>query len=466
MKNCLAYLAVFASLLALSALWSCQKDDGSEEKTTPEAPTAITVSTESISAEYTGGDFPLTVTAPERPSVSAKPDWVTVVDGTYNKETYKITFTVKVAAYGDYGERTGEVTVKSGSLTKTLKITQQGRKKPDMPDTDIAKTLVTEGATTEAQALYGYLLSNYGKKMISGIMADVNWNHEEADKVGKAVGKYPALNCYDFIHILYSGANWINYSDITPVKEWADAGGIVALMWHFNVPKSQAAPGAIDGVTCTPSETSFKVANVFVDGSWEQIWFDYYVDQVADVILKLQEAGIAAIWRPFHEAAGNYYALKWNGSAWFWWGTDGPETYKKVWNRLQDAFYAKGIRNLIWVWTAQDYNGDPSSYGSDAAYYPGDDRVDIVGRDIYGKGAEYNLTEFVSAQNGYPHKMIALSENGKDGSTEYGLMSDVWSTGALWSWFMPWYGSNMPGTAWWQDALWCEDVITRDQVNY
>ena len=466
MKNCLAYLAVFASLLALSALWSCQKDDGSEEKTTPEAPTAITVSTESISAEYTGGDFPLTVTAPERPSVSAKPDWVTVVDGTYNKETYKITFTVKVAAYGDYGERTGEVTVKSGSLTKTLKITQQGRKKPDMPDTDIAKTLVTEGATTEAQALYGYLLSNYGKKMISGIMADVNWNHEEADKVGKAVGKYPALNCYDFIHILYSGANWINYSDITPVKEWADAGGIVALMWHFNVPKSQAAPGAIDGVTCTPSETSFKVANVFVDGSWEQIWFDYYVDQVADVILKLQEAGIAAIWRPFHEAAGNYYALKWNGSAWFWWGTDGPETYKKVWNRLQDAFYAKGIRNLIWVWTAQDYNGDPSSYDSDAAYYPGDDRVDIVGRDIYGKGAEYNLTEFVSAQNGYPHKMIALSENGKDGSTEYGLMSDVWSTGALWSWFMPWYGSNMPGTAWWQDALWCEDVITRDQVNY
>ena len=450
--------------MVAALLWSCGGKDN-PTPVTPEAPTAITLSTESISAERTGGDFPVTVTAPERPSVSAKPDWVSVVDGTFNKETYKMTLTLKVAAYGDYGSRSGEVTIKSGSLTKTLKITQQGREKPDMPDTDIAKNLVTSGATAEAQALYNYLLANYGKKTLSGIMANVNWNHDEADKVGQAVGKYPALNCYDFIHILYSGANWINYSDITPVKEWADAGGIVALMWHFNVPKTQAAPGAVENVTCTPSETTFKVANVFVDGSWEQVWFDHYVDKVADVILQLQEAGIAAIWRPFHEAAGNYYALNYKGAAWFWWGADGPETYKKVWNRLQDAFYAKGIRNLIWVWTAQDFNGDSSAYDSDEAYYPGDDRVDIIGRDIYGKGADHNLTEFISAQTAYPKKMIALSETGKDGSTEYGLMSEVWEAGAKWSWFMPWYGANMPSNAWWKDALNCESVITRDQVN-
>ena len=450
--------------MAVALLWSCGGKDN-PTPVTPEAPTAITLSTESISAERAGGDFPVTVTAPARPSVSAKPDWVSVVDGTFNKETYKITLTLKVAAYGAYGSREGEVTIKSGSLTKTLKISQKGREKPVMPEVDIDDELVTDGATTEAQALYNYLLANYGKKTLSGIMANVNWNHDEADKVGKAVGKYPALNCYDFIHILYSGANWINYSDITPVKEWADAGGIVALMWHFNVPKTQAAPGAVENVTCTPSETTFKVANVFVDGSWEQVWFDHYVDEVAEVILKLQEAGIAAIWRPFHEAAGNYYSLKYKGAAWFWWGADGPETYKKVWNRLQDAFYAKGIRNLIWVWTAQDYNGDPSAYDSDEAYYPGDDRVDIVGRDIYGKDADVNLNDFISAQTAYPKKMIALSENGKDGSTEYGRISEVWEAGAKWSWFMPWYGASMCSTAWWQDALSCENVITRDQVN-
>ena len=452
------------ALAMLLAMPSCgEKADPVDDR--EQAPATISVSPESISAEQKGGEFSLTVTSPSRPAATSGADWITVQDGVYNKDTYKITYTVKVAAYGDYGSRSGEITISAGTLSKTVPVTQEGRIKPETPDTDISTIPVTSGATEEAQSLYNYLLSNYGSKMISGIMANVNWNHTEADKVGKAVGKYPALNCYDFIHILYSGANWINYSDIAPVKEWADAGGIVALMWHFNVPKSQAAPGAVDGVTCTPSETSFKAANVFVDGSWEQVWFDYYVDKVADVILKLQEAGIAALWRPFHEAAGNYYALNWNGSAWFWWGADGPETYKKIWNRLQDAFYAKGVRNLIWVWTAQDYNGDPASYGSDAAYYPGDDRVDIVGRDLYGKGADANLTEFISAQTAYPNKMIALSENGKDGGTEYGLMSEVWSAGALWSWFMPWYGSNMPGTSWWQDALNCENVITRDQVD-
>ena len=464
MRRYTVYFTVFASLLAL---WSCGgKDDPvtPEGGETPSAPTAITLSTDKISAERTGGDFSVTVTAPSRPSVSSKPDWVTVQDGTYNN--YKISYTFKVFAYGEYGSRSGEVVISAGSLSKTISIIQQGREEPVLPQTDIAKNLVTKEPTTEAKVLYDYLLSNYGKKTISGIMANVNWNHEEADKVYKATGKYPALNCYDFIHILYSGANWINYSDITPVKEWADAGGIVALMWHFNVPKTPAEPGPVDDVTCTPSETTFKVANVFVDGSWEQVWFDYYVGKVADVILQLQDAGIAAIWRPFHEAAGNYYSLKWKGTAWFWWGVDGPETYKKVWNRLQDAFYAKGIRNLIWVWTAQDYNGDSSSYDSDAPFYPGDDRVDIVGRDIYGKGADVNLIEFISAQTAYPNKMIALSENGKDGNTEYGLMSEVWKAGARWSWFMPWYGDNMSSNAWWQDALNCENVITRNQVSF
>ena len=456
--------------MAVALLWSCGGKDN-PTPVTPEAPTAITLSTESISAERAGGDFPVTVTAPARPSVSAKPDWVTVVDGTFNKETYKMTLTLKVAAYGAYGNREGEVTIKSGSLTKTLKISQKGREKPVMPEVDIDDELVTDGATAEAQALYNYLMANYGKKTLSGIMANVNWNHDEADKVGKAVGKYPALNCYDFIHILYSGANWINYSDITPVTEWADAGGIVCLMWHFNVPNVEGGSEH----TCTPGNgqknsegtwtTTFRAQNVFTEGSWESVWFYDQLDKVAEVILKLQEAGIAAIWRPFHEAAGNYYSLKWKGTAWFWWGYDGPDVYKRLWNTMQDYFYAKGIRNLIWVWTAQDFNGDPSAYDSDQAYYPGDDRVDIVGRDIYGKDADVNLGEFISAQTAYPNKMITLSENGKDGSTEYGRMSEVWEAGAKWSWFMPWYGASMCSTAWWQDALNCESVITRDQVN-
>ena len=460
MKRLVVISTAIASLLGL---WAC---GGSKDNPEPEqsSPTDITLSDASISAEQAGGVYSLTVKAPSRPSIEHKLAWVTVKDGIYNRSTYTITYKITVDPNLDYQERTGEVVVKSGTLSKSLTITQAPRVKPSMPDTDIATSLVTSGATAEAKALYDFLLSQYGKKTVSAIMANVNWNHDEADKVYAATGKYPAMNCYDFIHILYSGANWINYSDLKPVTEWADAGGIVSLMWHFNVPKSEGA--GTSEVTCTPSETTFRAKNIFTEGTWERTWFYDQMDKVADVILALQEKKIAALWRPFHEAAGNYYAKKWQGAAWFWWGFDGPEVCKQVWNAMQDYFYEKGIRNLIWVWTAQDYNGDPTSYGSDYPYYPGDDRVDIVGRDIYGKGADYNRNEFVSAQTAYPHKMITLSECGKDNVTEYGLISDVWEAGAYWSWFMPWYGSNMPGTSWWQDALSCENVITRDKVNY
>ena len=101
-------------------------------------------------------------------------------------------------------------------------------------------------------------------------------------------------------------------------------------MWHFNVPKTENTTPGTDGsgVTCTPSETSFKAANVLTAGSWENKWFYQEMDKVVEVLQKLQDAGVVAIWRPFHEAAGNA-CLKsgdsW-GKSWFWWGYDGAET--------------------------------------------------------------------------------------------------------------------------------------------
>ena len=156
-------------------------------------------------------------------------------------------------------------------------------------------TLADASATEKTKRLYKYLKLNYGTKTISSVIADVNWNHKEADKIYKATGKYPAMNCYDFIHINVpnQGSNgWINYNDITPVTEWADAGGLVSLMWHFNVPKTESTVPAQngDGVTCTPSETTFKASNALKDGTWENKWFYQEMDKVVDVLLKLQDA--------------------------------------------------------------------------------------------------------------------------------------------------------------------------------
>ena len=334
---------------------------------------------------------------------------------------------------------------------------------------DIPSTPVT-ASSDAAKNLYAYFLDQYGKKTISSVMANVNWNNTCAENVYKITGKYPAMNCYDFIHICFSPANWIDYTDITPAKEWHDAGGIVQLMWHFNVPKSQ---GATD-VTCTPSETTFKASNALVSGTWENKWFYEQMDKVIATILKLQDAGIAATWRPFHEAAGNACAKQqadWT-KAWFWWGYDGADTYKKLWKAMYDYFKQKDVNNLIWVWTTQNYNGDSSKYNQDTDWYPGDEYVDIVGRDLYGYNATQNLQEFNEIKATYPNKMVVLSECGKDGgsNTELGTMTDIWNAGAKWGHFMVWYQGGQGSTDtmcsddWWKEAMSSANVITRDKV--
>ncbi len=331
-------------------------------------------------------------------------------------------------------------------------------------------TLADASATDKAKRLYKYLKLNYGCKMISSVVANVNWNHTEADKIYTATGKYPAMNCYDFIHIYVPENNWINYNNITPVTEWADAGGLVSLMWHFNVPTAEGVTPGTDGsgVTCSPDKTTFRAKNVFTSGSWENKWFYQEMDKVVDVLLKLQDAGIAAVWRPFHEAAGNAERNKgdWKGTSWFWWGYDGADTYKQLWQTMFDYFQSKGVHNLIWEWTTQNYNGDATAYNNDAAWYPGDKYVDIIGRDLYGYNAEKQAQEFKEIQARYPEKIVALAECGIDGSTATADMDEAWNAGAKWSYFMPWYGEkSMPSNNWWKAAMSSKNVITRDQVN-
>ncbi|MBQ2193705.1 MAG: B-1,4-endoglucanase, partial [Prevotella sp.] len=228
----------------------------------------------------------------------------------------------------------------------------------DMENANIA-TKPVAGTTEAAKRLYRYFRNNYGKKIISSVMANVAWNHSLAEKIKKNItGKWPAMNCYDFIHICVPDGNgWIDYSDITPVTEWVDKGGIVQLMWHFNVPLNESTTIEANGsgATFSPDKTTFKASNALVDGTWENRYFYAQMDRVIAVILKLQEAGIAATWRPFHEAAGNATAKQqanWT-KAWFWWGYDGAETYRKLWIAMFDYFKQKGVNNLIWIWTTQ-----------------------------------------------------------------------------------------------------------------
>ena len=142
-----------------------------------------------------------------------------------------------------------------GTLTIGGETCQVANIDVDTENTNIATSPVA-GTTEASKRLYRYFRNNYGKKVISSVMADVAWNNTCANNIKKNIsGKWPAMNCYDFIHIqVPDGNGWIDYSDITPVTDWVDAGGIVQLMWHFNVPKSEDTTVVTNGsgVTCSP----------------------------------------------------------------------------------------------------------------------------------------------------------------------------------------------------------------------
>ncbi|MBS2099363.1 glycosyl hydrolase [Carboxylicivirga linearis] len=319
--------------------------------------------------------------------------------------------------------------------------------------------------STQAVNVYNFLLENYGKKSLSATHANVNWNINEAEWVKQHTDKYPAMNTMDYIHIPYASEGWIDYSDLTVVKDWWDNNGLLCANWHWIVPPYEGAPLSYD-YTYKPEETTFKASNVLVEGTWENEIAKADLEKLADYLKLLQENDIPLIWRPFHEAAGNIYEFN-NGTAWFWWGADGADTYKDLWIYMFEYFESRGLNNLIWVWTTQT---------KDNEFYPGDDYVDIIGRDIYNNSDPSDIDlQFNAIQDTYPNKMVTLSEMGN-----ISKLSDQWNVGAKWSYFMPWYdydrtndmnSDNFTGTThehadanWWIDAMNQSYVITRDQM--
>ena len=86
-----------------------------------------------------------------------------------------------------------------------------------------------------------------------------------------------------------------------------------------------------------------------------------------------------------------------------------------------------GLNNLIWIWNGQD-----------AAWYPGDEYVDIIGDDIYAGEHVYGAQaeRFLRAVDVTPtRKMIVLSENGTIPDPEL-----LFRDGVPWGFFCTWGG--------------------------
>lgn len=293
--------------------------------------------------------------------------------------------------------------------------------------------LSNKKASEGAKQLMQYLSEHYGKKVMTGQYAAGTGN-TEADTIFRLTGKYPAIRFADLEG--YTLNTTVEQMDVISACEaWSARGGIVGLMWHWD------APMGISSVYA--EETDFSLVDAMTDKeialmTQEEIDALYDeaaiteqcytilrdIDLVSAELKKLAEKDIPVLWRPLHEASGD----------WFWWGADGPYAYRWLWELLYTRMTEyHGLNNLIWIWNGQS-----------ADYLVGNKMYDIASLDIYlPEGADYSsrYEQFVLLSrmtNG--QKMLALSE-----TSSVPDMNDMFRDNCIWSFFGLWYGQYLIG---------------------
>lgn len=300
----------------------------------------------------------------------------------------------------------------------------------------ISASPITAEATTSAHWLYTFLYRNFGKRTVSGIMCGSMDNtsganiktQEDVKAVYNASGYYPALVGFDFMNATGiendKGNDWFNQYTRTSValaKDLWQKGGIPDFTWHWRDPSRTTGD-----FSSSKAKFNFTTA-MNADGTWNTQSALYKhlindIDVVADYFLELQNAGVACIFRPLHEASGG----------WFWWGTQGPEAFKKLYRLVYDEItHVKGAHNIIWDWNADYTLGD--------LWCPGEEYYDIISTDIYNNAYDYSSNYpafFKLLETSQGKKIITLAENGPIPDIDNMVEED-----AMWSWWMPWYQS-------------------------
>lgn len=300
-----------------------------------------------------------------------------------------------------------------------------------------AEADTNNGRSEQAQKLMTFFHENYGEYMISGQYAE-NSDNKELELVYNTTGKYPVIR---FSALHNKGDSFEDYYDnIQASADWYDKGGIAGLMWYWE------APGEKRSVYS--EETDFSLSAVMDSANADEsldnlaqmspeelmqmygegrISKDLYglmsdLDNMAGLLKSLKDKGVPVLWRPLHEAYGD----------WFWWGADGAEAYNWLWNLMYDRFTKYySLDNLIWVWNGQS-----------AGTLVDINTFDIASLDIYldsEKSFDSRYEQFVSLQKIVGGgKLLALSECSEVPDADLAFRDN-----SVWLFYGLWYGEYL-----------------------
>lgn len=146
------------------------------------------------------------------------------------------------------------------------------------------------------------------------------------------------------------------------IEHWK-RGGLVTISWHFDNPWTGG-----DSWDTTGKENLDDLISGDLADRWKM-----QLDEIADALEPLQTAGVPVLFRPLHEANGD----------WFWWGRkktpNHASAYRRLFQNMHDYLTKdRRLDNLLWVYSAAVTQDEGV-----ASYYPGPRYVDVLGIDIY-----------------------------------------------------------------------------------
>jgi len=339
---------------------------------------------------------------------------------------------------------------------------------------------VTADATESARKLYSFMAENFGRKTISGIMTGDNSSastlsvQPDVKAVLELDGNVmPALVGFDFLMTTgkKKDQNWyLNFTSnvMSMAKELWNKGGIPAFCWHWRDPGYTTE----NYKNTIVDDGSFDFEAAFIQGTdeWDTESDEYKciirdIDIISDKMLELQSAGVAVLWRPLHEAAGQ----------WFWWSALDGEKYVALYHLLYDRMVnVNGVHNCLWVWNIERSKvlcqelGDWTSPATldDSSWFPGFKYVDIIGVDVYKRGSNTAAADYYRkiVELWGKKRIIAFTE------TDYiPDMDDMLCNMTIWSYWMPWDNSwsgmfKMTTESVWKSNMNHERVITLDDM--
>ena len=270
------------------------------------------------------------------------------------------------------------------------------------------------------------------------------------------VGDYPAVMGFDLGGLEKGDQKNLDSVPFTRIHEEIvrhyERGGIITVSWHprnpllgttawigndttaYNEAVAALRKVGRNDLVAALDNPKHTVASVLPGGKAHDR-FMQWLSRIANFLTSLKDGKgrqIPLIFRPYHENTG----------AWFWWGNDNctARQYQDMWNMTQDFINGQGNLKDCIVWSYSPTWSSPDALKR----YPGDDRVDLLGSDIYQWGSKADFQKQLSAE------LSLLEKLGK----EHGKLTALTECGY----------QNSPDPTWWQSVF--KPVIEKYKFVY